>query len=360
MQYRLLGKTGLRLSCVSFGAIKLPMATPEEAAAALNRALDLGMNFVDTARNYRDSEEKIGRAIGRRRREFHLATKTTARDGKNALRDLDTSLRSLKTDRLDLYQLHSVSDLQSWEQVTAKGGALEALKKAKAQGKLDHIGITIHRDHRAMRKAIESGEFETIMLAYSPIDSENVGPEILPLAKAKGMGVIVMKGLSGGQLARPAPQGTDRTEPDDIVAGSLRWILSNEAVSCVIPGMTRLREVEENAATGDLTPSMTPAEKSALMKKIGGLNKPFRYGQVCLRCGYCQPCPQGIDVPAAFRAFDMARDYPDPLKSLGRELYDSLHPKLDVCTECEQCMEKCPAGIHIPEKLKKVRDFFSS
>ncbi|MEW6355776.1 MAG: aldo/keto reductase [Planctomycetota bacterium] len=357
MQYRPLGNTGIDVSCISFGAIKLPKVTSEESARALNRALDLGVNFVDTARNYRDSEEKIGAAIGHRRDEFYLATKTTGRDAKSALADLETSLRDLKTEKIDLYQLHSVSDPETWEQVMAKGGALEAVKKAKDQGKVDHIGVTCHRDLSTMRKAIESGQFETIMMAYSPIDSENVAPEILPLARSRGMGVIVMKGLSGGQLSRPVPEGRKRAEPDDIVRGALRCILSNGAVSCVIPGMTSVHEVEENAATAAMPP-MTDEEKAKLLKEIGGLGKSFRYGQVCLRCGYCQPCPQEIDITAAFRAYDMARDYPSNVKHLGREHYDALDPKPDVCKECGQCAEKCPAGIDIPAKIKEVREFF--
>jgi len=358
MQYRPLGQTGIDVSAVSFGGIKLPRISPEEASDCLNRALDLGMSFVDTARNYRDSEEKIGKAISHRRDEFTLATKTTGRDAESARADLETSLRELKTEKIDLYQLHSVSDPATWEQVMAKGGALEAVKKAQEQGKIDHIALTCHRDLGTMRKAIESGEFETIMVAYSPIDAEGVGPEILPLAKAKGMGVIVMKGLSGGQLVRAVPEDGERTEPDDIVRETLRCILANDAVSCVIPGMEDVRFVEENAATGDLPP-MTDDEKAKLLKEIGGLGKSFRYGQVCLRCAYCQPCPQDIDIPAAFRALDAARDYPDSLKHLGRELYDSLDPKPDACEECGQCVEKCPAGIDIPARLKEVRQHFA-
>ena len=357
MQYRPLGKTGIDVSCISFGGIKLPNVDPDEATRALNHALDRGMNFVDTARNYRDSEEKIGNAISHRRDEFYLATKTTGRDAESALSDLETSLRNLKTDKIDVYQLHSVSAPDTWQQVMAKGGALEGLKKARDQGKIDHISLTCHRDLSTMRKAIHSGEFETIMVAYSPLDAENVAPEIVPLAKEKGMGVIVMKGLSGGQLCRPIPEGQERTGPDDIVRGTLRCILANDGISCVIPGMTCVREVDENADTADLAP-MTDEERAELLKEIGGLGKSFRYGQICLRCGYCQPCPQEIDIPAVFRAYDMARDYPKNLKHLGRERYDALDPKPDVCEECGQCAEKCPAGIDIPEKLKEVREFF--
>ncbi|NOZ22121.1 MAG: aldo/keto reductase [Planctomycetes bacterium] len=358
MQYRPLGNTGIDVSCISFGGIKLPNIAPEEAAHALNRALDLGMNFVDTARNYRDSETKIGNAISHRRAEFYLATKTTGRDAKSALSDLETSLRELKTEKIDLYQLHSVSDPDTWQQVMAKDGALEGLKKAQEQGKIDHISITCHRDLPTMCQAIKSGEFETIMVAYSPIDSENVAPEVLPLAKAKGMGVIVMKGLSGGQLCRPVPEGQERAGPDDIVRGALRCILGNGAISCVIPGMTCVREVEENAATGDMPP-MTDEEKAELLKEIGSLGRSFRYGQVCLRCGYCQPCPQAIDIPAVFRAYDMAQSYPGNIKHLGREHYEALDPQPDVCEECGECMEKCPAGIDIPARLKQVREFFA-
>lgn len=358
MQKRRLGRTGLDVSIIGFGAIKLPGVQRDNAVKIINRALDLGVNYIDTARNYRDSEEKIGLVLKDRRSECFIATKTTARDADGLMRDLETSLRNLQTDKIDVYQLHTVSDGDTYKRVMAPGGALEGAKKAKAQGKIDHIGISIHRDLETMRAAIKSDEFETIMLAYSPLDQEGVGEEILPMAKERDMGVVTMKPLSGGLLCLPEHE-REKLGRDPIASGSLRFIVSNENVTLAIPGMTNMREVEGNASVGDM-PKMSEDEMAELLNSIGNMRKEYRYGQICLRCGYCQPCPQGIVIPTVFRALDMYRSYPENLKYLGVELYASLEVKADACEECEQCMEKCPAGLNIPQMLKEVVEIFAA
>lgn len=360
MQYRRLGKTNLEVSVIGFGAIKLPRVEQSVATEALNRALDLGINFVDTARAYHDSEEKIGRALQGRRDQYVLATKSVERAAAPALAELETSLANLRTDHVDLWQLHTVSTWSQWEQITSPDGAVAAGHKALEQGKILHLGITIHRDWRVMRAAIESGLFESIMLAYSPLDAEGVGAEILPLAKEHDLGVIVMKGLSGGQLAQPL----ETRQPgfggaDAVVAGSLRFILSNPAVTTVIPGMTCVREVEENVAVGAHFIPLTEDERTQLLRLIGGQHKSYRYGQVCLRCGYCLPCPQGINIPEVFRAADMKRDYPEELKSMGDALWESLQAYPEDCVECRQCVQRCPGGLDIPAKLKEAAQQFA-
>lgn len=358
MQKRKLGRTGLEVSIIGFGGIKLPGVQRDDAVKIINRALDLGVNYIDTARNYRDSEEKIGLVLKDRRAECFIATKTTSRDANGLMKDLETSLRNLRADKIDVYQLHTVSDAETYKRVMAPGGALEGAKKAKAQGKIDHIGITIHRDLKTMKTAIESDEFETLMVAYSPLDQEGVGEEVLPMAKEHNMGVIIMKPLSGGLLCLPEHE-RERLERDPTVTGSLRFILSNKDVTLAIPGMQRMREAEENAPVGDM-PRMTEDEAAQLLRSIGTLRKEYRYGQVCLRCGYCQPCPQGVVAPTIFRALDIYRSYPENLRYLGLELYTGLKVKADACKECRKCIEKCPAGIDIPRMLKEVVEIFAS
>jgi predicted aldo/keto reductase-like oxidoreductase len=354
VQYRRLGRTGLQVSAIGFGCIKFNSVTQDEVTRALNLALDLGLNFVDTARNYGTSEQKIGRALRKRRAEFILATKTEALTAREASRDLRTSLRELQTDTIDLYQLHSVSDPQRYEAVMAPGGALEALKKAQQEGKIRHIGITQHRAIPQMKAAIESGEFETIMVAFSPLDQEGVGAEVIPLAVKHDMGVIAMKALSGGQLASlPDPRSGQPPRPDPIVAGALRHVLAKEGVSTVIPGMVSVAQVEENLPLADMPP-LSDGQREDLVRRIAALRRSFRYGQVCLRCGYCQPCPEGVPIPQILQAHDMLRQYPEPLKHLGRELYASLGIGADACVECRQCEDKCPAGLTIPERLKEA------
>lgn len=358
MRKRMLGRTGLEVSIIGFGAIKLPGVQKEEAVKIINKALDMGLNYIDTARNYRDSEEKIGEVLKHRRGDCFIATKTAARDAAGLMKDLETSLRDLQTDKIDVYQLHTVSDWDTYKKVMSPGGALEGAKKAKAQGKIDHIGITIHRDLKTMKAAIDSDEFETLMLAYSPLDQEGVGQEILPKAKERNMGVIIMKPLSGGLLCLPEHE-REKYDKDPIATGSIRFVISNENVTMAIPGMQRMIEVEENVPLGNM-PNISPDEVAGLLKFIGKLRKEFRYGQVCLRCGYCQPCPQGVVTPTIFRALDMYRNYPEELKYLGLELYQSLEKKADDCKECRKCVEKCPAGIDIPIMLKEAAKIFAN
>lgn len=354
-----LGRTGLTVGRIGFGAIKLPLVDEDTAAEALHAALDSGITFVDTARNYRDSEAKIGRALAGRRAEFVLATKSSARDASGLRRDLETSLRELRTDRIDLYQLHSVSDGEEWRQVMGRGGALEAVRRAQSEGLVRHVGITIHRDHQVMRAAIASGEFETMMLCYSPIDTEGVGPEILPKVAASGMGLIVMKALSGGMLVsegfeegrRPAPDAED-----PLVSGALRFVLSHPAVHVVIPGMRNVHEVRQNARLGEGIRPLSESERADLLRAIGRKRKAFRYGQVCLQCGYCQPCPQGVPIPHVLRSHMIVQSYPEPLRAAGIEAYRRLEVGPEACIECGRCVERCPAGLEIPVLLKQAKE----
>ena len=354
MLYRSLGKTGLKVSVIGFGAIKLPEITVDDAVKLLNKALDLGINFIDTARNYRDSETKIGIALKSRRDEFYIATKTHSRDADGAYKDIERSLKELQTDYIDLYQLHTVSSKEAYKKVMSPNGALQALKRARQKGLIGHIGITIHRDLDVMRWAIESGEFETIMLAYNPLDPEGVEREgILKLAKEYGMGIIIMKPLSGGQLVLPETEMGKQVGNDRLVRLCLRYIISKDFVSTVIPGMKRIAELEENVSVADMPP-LTKEEKDELFRLIGSLGKSFRYGQICLRCGYCLPCPQGIPIPDVFRAYDAYIGYPEEVKEIGLKIYESLKVKPSACIECRQCVTKCPAGIDIPARLKEA------
>ena len=360
MEKRLLGKTGLEVTIVGYGAIKLPGITEAEADECLNLALDLGINFIDTARNYRDSEEKIGKAISHRRDEFYIATKTSQRDARGVEEQLGISLKNLRTDYIDIYQLHTVSDGERWEAVRAPGGAYEAALQAQEAGKVRHIGITIHRDLQVMREAIASGMFETIMVCYNPLDSENVEAEILPAAQAAEMGVIVMKSLSGGQLCQPLDEReAGLGGPDAIVAGSLRYVLGNPNVSVVIPGMQAVHEVVENVAVGDEYAPLSADEREQLLRLIARMKGDYRYGQVCLRCGYCQPCSAGIDIPSVLKAGDMLEAYSENQHHVALEVWESLEVSPEECTECGDCVEKCPAGIKIPEQLKRVAEAFA-
>jgi predicted aldo/keto reductase-like oxidoreductase len=283
------------------------------------------------------------------------------------MRDLETSLRELQTDRLDLWQLHNVMDRGLWDQVTRPDGALAAARQARAEGMVDHIGITIHRSLPVMREAIRSGEFETLMVLYNPLDEEGVGANgILDLARQHGVGVVVMKSLSGGALMLPLDDREREVKRrasggrwfDPIVRGSLRYVLSHPAVDVVIPGMRFVGEVEENVPVGDMGPQ-TDVEREELFHALGRMRGTYRYQQDCLRCGYCVPvCPEGIQIPDVFHAVYASRHYREQTRSLGAEIYRGLAISPEECTECGTCLEECPADIPIPERLKEAVELF--
>ncbi len=353
LEKRRLGKTELEVTVFGFGCIKFPHVSAEEAAAALDHAIDLGVNFVDTARGYGDSEVKIGPVLKRRRDEIYIATKTGMRDAKSAMQELETSLKNLQTDYLDLYQAHWVCHDSVYDEVVGPGGALETLQKAKEQGKVRHYGITMHRDHKAIRRAIGDGIWETIMLAWNPLDEEGVGPELIPLAAEHDMGVIIMKPLSGGALV--SPPGTKQVDGmDPVVAGTLRAIAANPNVTTVIPGMISVEQVDQNFKAITTADRWGSAARKELFDRLAAMKKEMRYGQLCLGCGYCLPCTQDIEIPRVFRALYMHREYPEDQRHMGKELYDSLGMPADACIACEECVARCPAGIDIPERMKEA------
>jgi len=357
VEYRILGATGLTVSRLGFGCIKFNGCTQDDVTAALHRALDLGINVFDTARNYGDSEEKIGRAIASCRDDYVISTKSASRSAAALLGDLETSLGNLRMDCVDILLLHTVSSPDCYAEVTAPSGALEGALEAKRQGKTRHVAVSVHRDLATMRHVIDHPAFEALMAAYNVLDPEGVGA-LLPDAIAAGMGTVVMKPLSGGQLVSPpGPNGTPLS-PDPVVDGALRWVISNPHVSTVIPGMINAQQVEDNVAAVARGP-LAADERQEVLATVGALGKAYRYGQECLRCGYCQPCPNGINIPELFRAAAMARDYPDELKHMGRDLYEAQQYHAEHCDECRTCVERCPAGIDVPQRLREVAQRFA-
>ncbi len=334
MQYRVLGKTGLKVSVIGFGGIPIQRTSFEEARDSILKAEALGINFIDTARAYTVSEAYIGKALEGRREKWILSTKSMARDRESMARDIEASLRDLKTEFIDLYQTHNVRTMEEFDKVMSEDGAYSALADYVAKGKIGHIGFTTH-NQAVLDKAIVSGKFETIMFPYNIV--EHQAAEAFKNAMEHQIGVIVMKPLAGGVIA------------DGDLA--LRYILDNESVSCAIPGMANLEEVINNAWSAETYRPLDEAERERTLKIAAELGTQF-----CRRCGYCAPCPVGIDIPTMFLLKGYKERY--GLEQWAIDRYFSQKARAKDCIECGQCEERCPYDLPIRNMLKEVRQCF--
>ena len=335
MEYITLGKTGLRVSKMGFGGIPIQRVTAEEAKALLEAVEAAGVNYIDTARGYTVSEELIGQAIEGRRDKFVLATKSMARDREAMAKDIETSLGNLRTDYIDLYQIHNPS-VQQLEQVCAPGGALEALLEAKEAGRIGHLGLTAH-SLEVFQRALELDWVETVMFPYNIV--ENQGADLMEQAAEKNVGFIGMKPLAGGAI--------------EDAALALRYIAANPHVSVVIPGMYAPEEVAQNAAAVADAAPLSQEEQDRMEQIRKELGASF-----CRRCNYCAPCTVGISIPNAFLFHGYLSRY--GLADWARSRYEAMPAKAGDCVECGACEERCPYQLPIREMLKKTAADFGA
>ncbi|MDF9409101.1 MAG: L-glyceraldehyde 3-phosphate reductase [Pelotomaculum sp. PtaB.Bin013] len=330
MKYRKLGRTGIKVSVIGFGGIPIQRVSGEDACIIVDKALNLGINFFDTARGYTDSEAKLGAALKKRRKEAVIATKSLSRTKEGMAADIQKSLETLRTDFIDIYQMHNVKDEITLEQVLSENGALAALIEAKNDGLIGHIGITGHiKSH--LLEAIKTEEIETVQFPFNAVETTGV-KVLLNETERTGAGVIIMKPLAGGVLKN---------------AGlALRYILGYP-VSTVIPGMDFLEQVEENASAGNNPYSLSADEMRILEEEAAKLGAVF-----CRRCEYCLPCHQGIDIPSIFLLDGYFTRY--DLPGWAKERYRGLPVKADSCLECGECEEKCPYSLPIRKMLKNA------
>jgi len=331
MEYRKLGRTGLKVSAVSMGGIPVQRVDLTGAEDVIEAALAAGINFFDTARGYTDSEQKFGRVFGRDRRGAVIATKSMARTRADMAAEIERSLADLQVSRIDLYQLHNVKDDAALDKVMAPDGALAALKEARQQGKIGFIGITGHIP-KVLVKAVRTGEFDTAQFPFNAIETA-AADELIPLARQMNVGTIVMKPLAGGALTN-AP-------------AALRFILEH-GVDTVIPGMDDPAQVAANAGVGDPVRPLTGEERTTLLGEAANLGERF-----CRRCEYCQPCPEGIDIPLIFLLDGYYTRY--GLKEWAVERYRPLLKNASHCVECGECENRCPYELPVREMLKEGR-----
>lgn len=321
-----LGSTGIQVVQNGFGALPIQRDSKEVAVKIVRRAYEGGMRFFDTARAYSDSEEKVGEALHDVRDNLYIATKTMAQTPEEFWEQLETSLRLLKTDYIDIYQFHCAN------QVYAPGdgtGMYECMLEAKAQGKIRHIGITAHKIQIAF-DAVESGLYETLQYPFSYLAAERE-KELVAKCKEKNVGFIAMKGLAGGLINKSEAAMAFMTQYDNVLP---------------IWGIQRETELEEWLSYMENTPSMTGEIKEYIEREQKELS-----GEFCRGCGYCMPCPKGIMINQCARMSLMLRRAPSA--SWLSENMQAEMKKIETCINCRKCVSKCPYSLNTPELLKK-------
>lgn len=333
MEKRTLGRTGLEVTTVSLGGIPIQRISQEEANKMFETVKALGINFIDSARGYTCSEAYIGNAIEGDRESYILATKSTMRTYEDMKKDIEISLSNFKTDYIDLYQLHFVKDEAMYQQVMSENGAYKALLEAQKEGKIGYIGITAHKKE-VIDLALDDDVFDTIQFPYNPI--ERHGEYLFERAKKQNVGVIIMKPIAGGAF--------DKGEL------SIRYILNNTNVTCVIPGMETGELAEKNVRAAKNL-ALSDADYAEIQEVVEALGDEF-----CRRCGYCEPCPQGIGIPGQFVLEGYLLRY--DLKDWAEGRFAALDKTAKDCIDCGICETRCPYDLPIRKMLKRVSKSF--
>lgn len=333
MQTVVLGKTGLVVSKNGFGALPIQRISTEDAGLLLQKAYEHGINFFDTARFYTDSEEKIGEALSGVRDKIIIATKTGATDAIGFWKDLEISLNNMKTDYIDIYQFHNPSFCPKPGDGT---GLYEAMLAAKEQGKIRHIGITNHKITVA-KEAIESGLYETLQFPFSYLATDEE-VALVKACKEADMGFIAMKALSGGLITDSATAYAYLAQFDNVAP---------------IWGVQRESELDEFIAYQETPPVLT----AEMEEKIANDKKQLA-GDFCRGCGYCMPCPAGIEINNCARMSLMLRRAPKHVY-LTKEWQEKMK-KIEECLHCGKCVSKCPYGLNTPELLARNYEDFKT
>lgn len=366
MEYRILGKTNIKVSVIGIGTLGFARVglyeKPDgikEMANILNKAVDLGINIIDTAYAYGRgiAEKAVGEVLKNRRKEVIVLSRThiwqKSDDPKETEKILEESLRNLKTDVIDIYQLHDVSSMENYKKIIEKG-IYEVLKKAKKQGKVRFIGFSTHGNLELKMEMLKE-EVDVLTVAYNllyskrgPLDGEDIKEteeKFFPIAKKYNIGLTIMKPFGGGILTIKR-EGKNPLSPVKL----LKYIIENEYIHTVTPGVENLKQLEEIVKAGEIKGKLTEEEKKEIEEEISIWGKDF-----CRQCGYCLPCEKGINIPLIMRF--LLRWEIEKNENLKQE-YQKMQVKASECIECKKCEERCPYNLPISEKMKKAKEIF--
>ncbi|HEX9976568.1 MAG TPA: aldo/keto reductase [Dehalococcoidales bacterium] len=375
MQYRKFGKLEWKVSALGFGAMRLPLTGPDpasvdepEAIRMIRYAIDHGVNYLDTAYYYHlgQSERVVSRALrdGYRER-MKLATKMPVRNIESAAdfdRYFNEQLERLQSDKVDFYLLHGLNG-RSWAKVRDLG-VLRWAEDKMAKGRFDYLGFSFHDEYEVFKGIINDYDNWTLsQVLYNYIDVDNqAGRRGVEYAAGKQLAVVVMEPLRGGLLGREPPEKVAKVWEDSAknrsrVEWAFQWVWNQPEISVALSGMSTMPQVVENVASADRSgPRTLTAEELAVIDRVREAysgSSPIP----CTSCGYCQPCPSGVDIPTVFQIYNESIIYDDPRRGRGRYRGpDGLkeEQRADQCIECEECLEACPQKIPIPEWLKKA------
>ena len=326
MDYVTLGRTEIKVCKNGFGALPIQRISFDSAKEILLHAYNNGINFFDTARFYTDSEEKIGYALSDIRDKIYIATKTAAQNADDFWKDLNTSLNNMKMDYIDIYQFHNPSFCPKPNDGT---GLYEAMLEAKAQGKIRFIGLTNHRLAVA-QEAIDSGLYDTIQFPFCYLATDK-DIAIVENCKKNNLGFIAMKGLSGGLITNSAAAYAFMAQYDNVLP---------------IWGVQRMSELN-----GFLSYNTNPPSVTGEIKELIDNDRKMLAGEFCRGCGYCMPCPVGIEINNCARMSLLLRRSPSELQLTPA--VQAKMKKIENCLHCNQCKSKCPYGLDTPKLLEE-------
>ena len=378
MQYRPFGRTGVNISTLGFGCMRLPEIQKEDGSwevdqektnAMLMRAYELGVNYFDTALYYchSNSEIAIGKALAPIRDKVYISTKCPlelVKEPGDFRKTLMTSLKKLDTPYVDFYHFWGINQKTFDEKIVPMGLIAEA-QKLKEEGLIRHISFSFHDSPEALKHIIDNGEgLESVLLQYNLLDRAN--EDMIVYAAEKGLGVVVMGPVGGGRLAAPTELaqklGNGNLNTYEL---ALRFVLGNPGVSCALSGMQTADMVEKNAAVASLEVPMTEAQWREAGESMENLKK---FSELyCTGCAYCQPCPKGIEIPKIFEAYTYYNVY--GLKELAGKNYQNYVKGNEEhkpgatsadCINCGYCERKCPQHLKIRDLLKKVEPILQS